>query len=141
MLTGRGGGWPLTVFLDPDSLAPFFAGTYFPPRGGMGRPAFSQVLEGVREAWALRRAETNQNVSPVSAYAGVRAALAWSTETAELAREHNDATVVGIGARMHDEETVLSIATAFLGTDYSGAPRHDRRIAMITEYERSATLP
>ncbi len=49
-LTGRGGGWPLTVFLTPDDLVPFFAGTYFPPlpRGGM--PGFVQVLEGVR-AW------------------------------------------------------------------------------------------
>jgi uncharacterized protein YyaL (SSP411 family) len=49
-LARRGGGWPLTVFLTPDDLMPFFAGTYFPKRPRYGQPAFVQVLEGVR-AW------------------------------------------------------------------------------------------
>lgn len=72
---------------------------------------------------------------------GVRAALAWSVETARLAREHNDATVVGVGARMHAPDEVTAIVTAFLETDYTGAERHDRRIAMVTTYEESGTLP
>ncbi len=49
-LARRGGGWPLTVFLAPDDLLPFFAGTYFPKTPRYGSPAFVQVLEGVR-AW------------------------------------------------------------------------------------------
>ena len=49
-LARRGGGWPLTVFLTPGDLMPFFAGTYFPPTPRYGSPAFAQVLEGVR-AW------------------------------------------------------------------------------------------
>jgi uncharacterized protein YyaL (SSP411 family) len=49
-LARRGGGWPLTVFLAPDDLVPFFAGTYFPKTPRYGQPAFVQVLEGVR-AW------------------------------------------------------------------------------------------
>ncbi|HEY6984470.1 MAG TPA: DUF255 domain-containing protein, partial [Rhodanobacteraceae bacterium] len=49
-LARRGGGWPLTVFLAPDGLMPFFAGTYFPKTPRYGMPAFVQVLEGVR-AW------------------------------------------------------------------------------------------
>ena len=49
-LTQRGGGWPLTVFLTPGDLMPFFAGTYFPRTPRYGTPAFAQVLEGVR-AW------------------------------------------------------------------------------------------
>jgi uncharacterized protein YyaL (SSP411 family) len=49
-LARRGGGWPLTVFLTPDDLMPFFAGTYFPKTPRYGQPAFVQVLEGVR-AW------------------------------------------------------------------------------------------
>jgi uncharacterized protein len=55
MLTGHG-GWPMTVFLLPDAR-PFYGGTYFPlePRGGM--PAFRQVLAGVHDAYANRRAE------------------------------------------------------------------------------------
>ncbi|CAN5196607.1 ribose-5-phosphate isomerase [soil metagenome] len=72
---------------------------------------------------------------------GVRCALAWSTETATLAREHNDANVVSLGARMHDEATALSILDAFLGTPYSGDERHARRIGMLSEYETSGTLP
>jgi uncharacterized protein YyaL (SSP411 family) len=49
-LARRGGGWPLTVFLTPDDLVPFFAGTYFPKVPRYGSPAFVQVLQGVR-AW------------------------------------------------------------------------------------------
>jgi uncharacterized protein YyaL (SSP411 family) len=49
-LARRGGGWPLTVFLTPDDLMPFFAGTYFPKTPRYGQPAFVQVLDGVR-AW------------------------------------------------------------------------------------------
>ena len=48
MLARRGGGWPLTVFLTPDDLLPFFAGTYFPKLPRYGMPAFVQVLQGVR---------------------------------------------------------------------------------------------
>jgi ribose 5-phosphate isomerase B len=66
---------------------------------------------------------------------GVRAALAWSEETARLAREHNDANVVGIGARMHSPEQALAIVTAFLETPFSQDERHQRRIGQIAAYE------
>ena len=72
---------------------------------------------------------------------GVRCALAWSTETAQLGREHNDANVVSLGARMHDEATALAILEAFLSTGYSGDERHARRIGMLSAYEQSGTLP
>ncbi len=72
---------------------------------------------------------------------GVRAALGWSTETATLAREHNDANVLGLGARMHDLETALQVVDAFLATSYSGEERHARRIAMLTDYEGGGGLP
>ncbi|HET9143953.1 ribose-5-phosphate isomerase [Actinophytocola sp.] len=73
--------------------------------------------------------------------AGCRAALAWSTQTAQLAREHNDAQVIGVGARMHSTEEAAAIVDAFVGTPFSGGPRHARRIAMLTEYERTGTPP
>ena len=47
-LARRGGGWPLTMFLAPDDLVPFYAGTYFPKSSRHGMPAFVQVLQGVR---------------------------------------------------------------------------------------------
>lgn len=67
---------------------------------------------------------------------GVRAALAWNEATARLAREHNDANVVSIGARQHSEEEVLRLIDIFLGTPFSGDERHVRRIRQIAEYEQ-----
>lgn len=72
---------------------------------------------------------------------GVRAALAWSEETAKLAREHNNAQVLSVGARMHPIDDVKRFVAAFLATSYSGEERHSRRIAMLDEYESTGTLP
>ncbi|HVM27492.1 MAG TPA: ribose-5-phosphate isomerase [Mycobacteriales bacterium] len=72
---------------------------------------------------------------------GVRCALAHSEETARLGREHNDANVVSVGARMHDEATALRMVEVFLSTPFSGDERHSRRIAMLGEYERTGVLP
>jgi ribose 5-phosphate isomerase B len=72
---------------------------------------------------------------------GCRAALAWSIETASLAREHNDAQVVGIGARMHTLAEAATIVDTFLATTFSGGERHARRIALLTEYERTGIPP
>ena len=71
---------------------------------------------------------------------GCRAALAWNTETARLAREHNDAQVVGVGARMHTPEEAISIVETFLTTPFSQGERHARRIAMLTEYEKTGKI-
>ncbi|KAA2265256.1 ribose-5-phosphate isomerase [Solihabitans fulvus] len=72
---------------------------------------------------------------------GCRAALAWSTETASLSRQHNNAQVVGIGARMHSTEQATEIVEAFLATEFSTEPRHARRIEILTEYERTGQAP
>jgi ribose 5-phosphate isomerase B len=72
---------------------------------------------------------------------GVRAALAWSTETAQLGREHNDANVISIGARMHSEQDATAFVDIFLTTDYSGQERHTRRIKMLEAYESTGELP
>jgi ribose 5-phosphate isomerase B len=66
---------------------------------------------------------------------GCRAALAWNEETARLAREHNDANVVSIGARMHSLDEASGLAEIFLTTPFSHDVRHQRRIDMVTEYE------
>ena len=68
---------------------------------------------------------------------GSRAALAYNLETAQLGRLHNDANVVGIGARMHTEEEALEMVRMFLGTAFSGEERHARRIALLAAYEAS----
>ncbi len=72
---------------------------------------------------------------------GARCALAWSAETAALAREHNDAQLMGIGARMHTIDEALSIIDVFLSTPWSKAERHQRRIDILSEYERTHQPP
>ena len=72
---------------------------------------------------------------------GVRAALAWSAETAKLAREHNNANVMGLGGRMHSESESLAIIDAFIDTVFSNEERHLRRINQISEYETSGNIP
>jgi ribose 5-phosphate isomerase B len=72
---------------------------------------------------------------------GVRCALAWSEETATLAREHNDANVVSVGGRMHTVEDMTRFVEVFLGTAYSGEERHTRRIGMLADYEKTGNLP
>ena len=72
---------------------------------------------------------------------GCRAALAWSAQTASLAREHNDAQVIGVGARMHTPDEAAAIVDAFVGTPFSNGDRHVRRIAMLTEYDHTRIPP
>ncbi|MFP5334831.1 MAG: ribose-5-phosphate isomerase [Actinomycetes bacterium] len=72
---------------------------------------------------------------------GVRAALAWSVETARLSRQHNDANVVSVGARMHEQAEATAIVEAFLAEPFSGDERHRRRIAMLSDYEERGELP
>jgi ribose 5-phosphate isomerase B len=72
---------------------------------------------------------------------GVRSALAWKVEIAQLARQHNDANVLSIGAREHTLDEAASFADAFLATPFSGNERHARRIDELTEYERTRVLP
>lgn len=67
---------------------------------------------------------------------GARCALAHTVETAQLAREHNDANLVSVGARMHDLETSIALVKAFLDTPFSGDARHQRRIDLLSAYER-----
>ena len=50
VMTGRG-GWPMSVFLEPDELKPFFGGTYFPPKDQGNRPGFATLLNAIHEAW------------------------------------------------------------------------------------------
>jgi len=66
---------------------------------------------------------------------GVRCALAWNTDTAELGRQHNDANVVSVGARMHSTDEATRLVELFLETPFSGDPRHARRIQLLADYE------
>ena len=71
---------------------------------------------------------------------GIRAALVWSISTAELARQHNDANVISIGARQHTVEEAVSFVDAFINEPFSGDERHVRRIAQLVEYETTGDI-
>jgi ribose 5-phosphate isomerase B len=73
--------------------------------------------------------------------AGIRAALCSDDELARLAREHNDAQVISIGARMTSVDEARSMLRVFLTTPFSGDERHARRIAMVSAYEADGSLP
>jgi ribose 5-phosphate isomerase B len=66
---------------------------------------------------------------------GVRAALAWSLETAKLGRQHNNANVIAVGGRMHPEADAISFVDAFIAEPFSEGERHKRRIAQLDAYE------
>ena len=72
---------------------------------------------------------------------GARCALAWSVETARLAREHNNAQLIGIGGRMHSAAEALEIVDAFLDQAWSGNLRHQRRIDILAEFETTGVAP
>jgi len=72
--------------------------------------------------------------------AGIRAALVWSIATAELAREHNDANVIAIGARQHTFDEAATFIDRFIATPFSKEERHIRRIRQIAAFETDGTL-
>ncbi|CAN5118500.1 ribose-5-phosphate isomerase [soil metagenome] len=71
---------------------------------------------------------------------GARAALAWSVATAQLARQHNDANVIAIGARQHTVEEATLYIDTFINEPFSGEERHARRIAQLAEYEKTGLI-
>ncbi len=71
---------------------------------------------------------------------GVRAALVWNLSTAKLAREHNDANVISIGARQHTIEEATSFIDAFIAEPFPGDERHVRRISQLAVYETTGDV-
>ena len=92
----------------------------------LGRAAFGIVLGGSGNGEQIAANKVD----------GVRAALVWNDSTAILARQHNDANVISIGARQHPMEDVLRFVDLFLAEPFSGDERHVRRIAQISASER-----
>ena len=108
-----------------------------------------EVVDCVADGEALLRAvEKHQpdvcvvdiRMPPTFSDEGVRAALVWNEDTARLARQHNNANVISVGARMHPEADALRFVEAFLQTPFSEDPRHERRIAMLAEYEATGAI-
>lgn len=71
---------------------------------------------------------------------GIRAALVWNHDTALLARQHNNANVISIGARQHSVEEATAFIDAFLAEPFSYDERHVRRVGQIAQYESTGSL-
>jgi uncharacterized protein YyaL (SSP411 family) len=77
-MSGRG-GWPMTVFCDPDGV-PFYGGTYFPPDEGRGMPSFRMVMEAVLDAFQSRREELRRRAPQMRTRLGAIGAIEPSGE-------------------------------------------------------------
>jgi ribose 5-phosphate isomerase B len=71
---------------------------------------------------------------------GIRAALAWNESTAKLARDHNDANVIAVGARQHTQDEVLHLIELFIAEPFSQDERHVRRIGKVGIYEQTGDI-
>jgi ribose 5-phosphate isomerase B len=95
-----------------------------------GLDAFGIVLGGSGNGEQMAANKVNQ----------IRAALVWNSDIARLARDHNDANVIAVGARQHSNEEVLELVKVFLETPFSNASRHVRRIDKIAAFERTGEV-
>jgi uncharacterized protein len=121
------GGWPMTVFCDPDGV-PFYGGTYFPPDEGRGMPSFRMVMEAVVDAFAGRREELRQRAAETRRRLG-------AIGTVEPAREAPGA-----------EELNLAVATLLGAADeerggFGGAPKFPPSSALELLLARGVTEP
>lgn len=94
------------------------------------RPAAQAVAYGQCDRAVVLGGSGNGEAMVANRIHGVRCALCWNIETAKLARRHNNANVISLGARMMSEETALDIVKAWLETDFEGG-RHLNRIRKI----------
>jgi uncharacterized protein YyaL (SSP411 family) len=72
-MTGQG-GWPMTVFLDPEGV-PFYGGTYFPPDEGRGMPSFRMVMEAIVASFEGKREEIRERAESIRAHLGAVGAI------------------------------------------------------------------
>ena len=94
------------------------------------RPAAIAVSEGQCERGIVLGGSGNGEAISANRIHGIRCALCWSVETAKLARLHNNANMISIGARLTEWSTVEQILETWLTTDFEGG-RHIRRIEKI----------
>ena len=96
------------------------------------RPAAEAVANGECERGIVLGGSGNGEAMCANRVKGVRCALCWSVAVAELARHHNDANVISLGARLVSEAEAEAIVRAWLATPFDGG-RHEKRIRMLDE--------
>lgn len=99
------------------------------------RAVAEQVADGSVEQGVLVCGSGTGMAITANKVPGVRAAVAWSEEIARLARQHNDANVLAIGARTTPPDDIPKIVRAWFSTEFEGG-RHAARVAKISDVER-----
>ena len=94
------------------------------------RPIAEAVASGECERGIVLGGSGNGEAIVANRIRGVRCALCWSVESAELGRRHNDANVISIGARMVSEELAIAIVDTWIATSFEGG-RHSVRVSQI----------
>ncbi len=100
------------------------------------RRVAEKVASGAVESGILVCGSGNGMQIAANKVRGIRAALAWNEETARLARQHNDANVLSVPARMISPEEADRVVESFLNAEFEGG-RHARRVSEISDLEKS----
>jgi len=93
-------------------------------------PVSKEVKEGKADVGVIVCGSGNGAAMTANKHKGIRAAICWSEEIAELARQHNDANIISIPCRFLQEEEIINIIEVFVKTRFEGG-RHKRRIEKI----------
>jgi ribose 5-phosphate isomerase B len=98
------------------------------------RPVAEAVSRGEFERGIVLGGSGNGEAIAANRVRGVRCSLCWNTESARLARAHNDANVLSLGERLVSEREALDILETWMTTTFEGG-RHQRRIELIDSYD------
>ena len=98
------------------------------------RPVALSVAEGKNDFGIVVGGSGNGEAMVANKVRGIRCAVCWTVESAQLAKEHNNANVISMGARLVSEETAKAIVDAWLGAEFQ-AGRHVRRLEKMAQQE------
>ncbi|WP_018623764.1 thioredoxin domain-containing protein [Kangiella aquimarina] len=129
LLNRQAGGWPLTTFLDPQTLTPFFSGTYFPNRPKYGMPAFTDLLKNIAGVFTEKRQEIKQQNGQL------QEALQFVSGSVSRAEPSNQVTANELSNGFINE--VLQRADKDFG-GFKGAPKFPQAAIWQTVFELSA---
>ena len=129
MTEGRAsGGWPLNAFLDPDTLAPFVVGTYYPPEPMPGRPSFTELLGTIARAWTDQREQVETQGARIAEM--VRRELASPAGRRDLPTSLDEGVVAAL-LRYHDASE----------GGFGGAPKFPQPVFLEVLMEAGAGRP
>lgn len=99
------------------------------------RPAAKSVAESRNDLGIVLGGSGNGEAMVANKVRGIRCAVCWNEETARLAREHNDANMISLGARLVTEKKAIAIVDAWLQSSFEGG-RHVRRLGKMERGRR-----